>query len=281
MMNWSRGRELLRTILPVRVRRAVSRMRRVGGIDEVALIHQLVAFGYAERFMVDVGARYGESLEDFAIDGWKVLAFEPDPSNRAILVRRVAGNMDVTIDPRAVSDTTEQSRPFYISDISTGISSLSAFHSSHREAGRVEVTTLREALGAEAFGRVGFLKIDTEGHDLKVLRGFPWERLSPSVIVCEFEDRKTIPLGYSFRDMGSYLVDKGYSVLVSEWYPVVEYGQRHRWRRFVQFPCELDHKDAWGNFIAVRDLEKFGELTENLGLDWNSDRYRATARRRR
>src|SRR3546814_10935540 len=78
---------------------------------------------------------------------------------------------------------------------------------------------------------VDFLKVDTEGHDLFVLQGFPWERFRPAVIECEFEDAKTVPLGYTFHDMARFLLAKGYRVLVSEWHPIIRSGVRPDWRR--------------------------------------------------
>ena len=78
--------------------------------------------------------------------------------------------------------------------------------------------------------------------------------------MCEFEDSKTTPLGYSYHDMAGYLVDKGYAVQVSEWYPVLQYGGNHRWRRFEHYPCELADPRAWGNLIAVLDGGHLREL---------------------
>ena len=106
------------------------------------------------------------------------------------------------------------------SSLSTGISGLSKFHDSHRPADRVDTVSLAEALVEHGIGRVEFLKVDTEGHDLFVLRGIDWERCAPSTIMCEFEDLKTRPLGYDYDALARYLTDRGYHVIVSEWYPV-------------------------------------------------------------
>jgi hypothetical protein len=92
---------------------------------------------------------------------------------------------------------------------------------------------------------VDFLKIDTEGHDLFVLQGFPWERNRPQVIECEFEDLKSKPLGYTTKDMADFLVGKGYTVYVSEWHPILKYGQRHDWHRLQKYPCDLACYEAW------------------------------------
>ena len=110
---------------------------------------------------------------------------------------------------------------------------------------------------------VNFLKIDTEGHDYFVLQSYPWNLDKPDVIECEFEDLKTVvKLNYNWKDMAEYLVKLGYKIIVSEWYPIVRYGTTHKWRGFKNYPCELDDKNAWGNFICFQDqalLEDFKE----------------------
>jgi hypothetical protein len=53
--------------------------------------------------------------------------------------------------------------------------------------------------------------------------------------------------------MADFLIANGYTVIVSEWMPIVEYGSSHRWRSFSDYPCPLHHGRAWGNLIAVRD----------------------------
>lgn len=201
--------------------------------------------------MIDVGAHYGESLEPYLRRGWRILAFEPDPANRAELARHVDTSR-IRLLPVAVSDRAVEGASFFASDESTGISSLSAFRDSHRQVATVEVRTLRDVLSEDPVDRVDYLKIDTEGHDLFVLKGFPFDRLRPEVIVCEFEDGKTVPLGYGHHDLGSLLIEQGYQVLLSEWYPIERYGAAHRWRRLRRYPCDLEAPAAWGNFIGFR-----------------------------
>lgn len=199
--------------------------------------------------MVDVGAHHGSTLRPFANDGWRVYAFEPDPSNREVLERNWGAAENVTIDPRAIAERDGQVVDLYVSDVSTGISALAPFHPSHRIGTQVETVRLDTYL--ENVPAVDFLKTDTEGWDLPVLRTFPWQRLKPVAVVCEFEDRKTIPLGYDFDDLAGFMQDRGYAVFVSEWYPVSEYGQRHTWRSFGAYPVRLADADAWGNLVCV------------------------------
>lgn len=261
-----RTREALREKLPQGLRRAVSWARSRLSVDEVSLVRGRVTFRPDERVMVDVGAHHGESLEGFARDGWQIYAFEPDDRNRVVLQRRVGRYPNVRVDGRAVAAEVQTGARFFRSEISTGISSLSAFHSSHHEAGTVDITTLRDIVRTEEICAVGLLKIDTEGHDLEVLRGAPWDMLTPAVVICEFEDSKTAALGYTYEDMGTYLQERGYSVIVSEWYPVVEYGHSHKWRRFATFPADLEDKAAWGNLVAIRDRPTFLLLARRLGF---------------
>ena len=230
--------------------------------DESRLIYNLFGHGGLDRIMLDVGACKGDSLAPFAEGGWTVYAFEPDDENRAELNRRWGHNTNVHIDARAVSDKAATDLPFFRSPVSDGISSLAAFHESHESAGLVDATTIAEFTAEHELGQIGYLKVDTEGFDMFVLEGVDWDREPPDVILCEFENAKTRPLGYSFDDLASFLVDRGYGVVVSEWYPVVEYGQTHRWRSFAQYPCPLADSEAWGNLIAVRDSDEAQRLAD-------------------
>jgi len=222
--------------------------------DEVAIVHEALRRGGPGLF-VDVGAHFGSSLRRFADDGWRVIAIEPDPQNRAVLIDRMQGRPNVTIDGRAISERDGEVRTLYTSDVSSGISALAPFHPSHRATSQVETVRLDTLLASVDL--VTAVKTDLEGYDLPALKTFPWQRLHPRAVVSEFEDRKTIPLGYTYHDLGSYLLQQGYSVFVSEWWPVVEYGRRHRWRAFRPYPSDLVDRAAWGNFIAVDE-----DLTE-------------------
>lgn len=206
--------------------------------------------------MIDVGAHEGYALMPFLNDGWSVFAFEPDDKNRTKLLERLNKHKNktlVSLDTRCVSNKSQEGVSFYRSEQSTGISGLSAFHESHMEAQRVDVTTLTEFFHNKPLPAIDFLKIDTEGHDLFVLQGFPWDRGKPVIIECEFEDIKTVPLSYNFHDLARFLVGKGYTVYVSEWHPIIRYGIRHDWNRLVRYPCELADPKGWGNLLAFRD----------------------------
>lgn len=218
-------------------------LKQQGGIDKTGT-------------MVDVGAHHGSAFRPFLDVGWSIYAFEPDKMNRTKLLERLNKHKNkalVSLDTRCVSNQSQTGVSFFTSEQSTGISGLSAFHKTHRESQKVDITTLAEFFEDRPMPVIDFLKIDTEGHDLFVLQGYPWERGEPAVIECEFEDTKTVPLGYTFHDLARYLVDKGYRVYVSEWHPIIRYGIRHDWRALMRYPCELADPGGWGNLLAFRD----------------------------
>ena len=199
--------------------------------------------------MLDIGAHHGTSLAPFAADGWTIHAFEPDPANRAALEAAFGEHANVIVVPAAVSDEAGE-MPLFTSELSTGISSLAAFTPTHTRFTTVPVITLKQYMADVGVSAIDFMKIDVEGFELNVLTGHDWS-VKPEMIVLEFEDAKTVPLGYSWNDLAMNLVDRGYAVFVSEWFPIERYGASHRWRRLARYPTELVDADGWGNLIAV------------------------------
>ena len=254
-------------------RRSVELVRRLRGnvhLDEIQLVHRVLSRQRRTGVMFDVGAHHGFELGMFVETGWRVIAFEPDAANRAILTEKFGNNERVKIDCRAVSDKPETNLPFFASDVSTGISSLLAFHESHAISQTVDTTTVGLALEQYGIDHVDFLKIDIEGYDLFAIKGVDWAKDRPDVIVCEYENGKTEALGYTVEDSYAYLVDRGYRVTISEWLPIVQYGAQHRWKKFCSETAELDPK-GWGNLIAYRPREDFAGLTPQA-LSWDARR---------
>ncbi len=247
-------------LLTAALRRSLKRRDRAG-VDETGMVATMR--GATPGVMVDVGAHHGTALQYFAARGWTVHAFEPDPANRAVLERDHGTNPAVHIDPRAVSDVGGQELTYYASDVSTGISGLHAFHDSHRPVAMVTTTTLGDVCRDRGLERIDFLKIDTEGHDLFVLRGLDWDAVHPAVVECEFEDSKTVPLGYDVHDLARFLLDRGYTVWLSEWHPVVRYGTAHDWRGIAPYPLR-PARGSWGNLLAFADPPDLREIATGV-----------------
>jgi FkbM family methyltransferase len=198
--------------------------------------------------MVDVGVHFGESCLPYSELGWNIIGFEPDPKNRS----KIPPIPNLKLYQDAVSNKDGEILMFYGSEESSGISSLSSFHATHRPIAQVKTTTLSTILDKENISQIDFLKIDIEGHDLFALKGFPFDKYSPEVILCEFEDYKTVPVGYTYKDLGNFLLEKNYEVYLSEWKPIIKYGSQHEWRNIRLYPIKLEDARGWGNYIAVQ-----------------------------
>jgi FkbM family methyltransferase len=223
-------------------------------LDETKVISFLLGpSSEIEPVMIDVGAHFGSSAQHFVDKAWRIYCFEPDSNNRKHLISKFGDRKNITIDSRAVGESVESQAAYYASEVSTGISGMLAFHESHKLVDTVNVTTVANIVADNNIGHVNFLKIDVEGYDFSVLKGVPWARITPEVIECEFEDAKTKCLGHSWKDICEYLVEKGYTIYVSEWHPIIRYGTRHDWRQITQYPCELADSNGWGNLLAFKN----------------------------
>ena len=268
----------LRSAIISRLPRPVSRRLRDvkralvrNWIDEAEIIASL-ASSHSEpssSVLVDVGAHFGTVTALFLDKGWSVVAYEPDPSNRDQFERRIGAHARVQLSSAAVSDEPADSASFFTSSVSTGVSTLAAFHESHEPTANVNVVTLAEDLRARNIQQVDFLKIDVEGFDYFVLNGFDWT-YAPRFVLYEFENRKTVPLGYSLRDSSAFAADRGYHLVYSVWEPIVEYGTVHRWRGLFSSP-PADVATCWGNVLCFRDevdakrcMQRFGSRRQRL-----------------
>lgn len=222
--------------------------------------------GIKKGVMIDVGAHFGGSMLRFLRRGWDVYAYEPDNKNRSRMQKRLKNekNRPKVIDTRAVCDKAGQKLSFYSSKESAGISSLSPFHETHETSGIVTTTTISELVKENNIEKIDYLKIDVEGFDFHVLKGVQWNKIKPEIILCEFEDEKSKKLGYVWTEMADYLEEKGYTVYVSEWHPIIRYGIPHDWRCIKKYPCKLDNVNAWGNLVAFQSDPGMDMINETV-----------------
>ena len=88
------------------------------------------------------------------------------------------------------------------------MSSLVPFTPGHVATAAVDVVPLQDYVAREAISHIDLLKIDVEGYERSVLEGFGWSP-RPRMLILEFEDDKTVPLGYSWTDLADALVERG------------------------------------------------------------------------
>lgn len=199
--------------------------------------------------MLDVGVHYGESFIDYAKNGWIIFGVEPNP----ICIASLPKYDNFKLYQNAASDIDDQDVTLYTSTESTGITSLIPFNPDHKPFVTVKTITLKTIIQKENIKKIDFLKIDIEGYDFFALKGFPFEVLKPSIIICEFEDKKTRNLGYTYKDLAKLLLDQDYKVYVSEWFPIKKYGVQHDWKDIRSYAGSLLDENGWGNFIAIKN----------------------------
>ena len=119
---------------------------------------------------VDVGAHGGlyTVIAGLRVKGTgKVLSLEPNPVNLIFLKSNIELNNlnNVSLIPKAADDKFGRIQLFY----STHNTALTSANKTDGKMIEVETTTIDKA--TEAFPFVKIIKIDTEGHDLTVLKG--------------------------------------------------------------------------------------------------------------
>jgi FkbM family methyltransferase len=178
-------------------------------VNEVSWISDLFS-ACNDGFMIDVGAHFGESFSAFANRGWKVFAFEPDPLIRKQDAIKRNLNSQSKLFTCALSNTESDDAIFYNSDVSTGISGIIPFHASHSNCGTVQVRKLLRFINEFNIQEIDFLKIDTEGHEYKVILGLKKHISKVSLILFEHHYDNMIIKDYNFSKINNYLIKNNF-----------------------------------------------------------------------
>lgn len=221
--------------------------------------------------LLDVGAHHGawtdEALRCLARRGRAgvVHAFEPTPSTWQFLARRFAAEPRVKLRELALSERSG-AVVFYVVGELVGINSLMDMQVGTPTT--VEATTVDAYLQGHQIQRVTFLKSDTEGHDLAVLRGGAQALTSGRIDAWQFEyNARWIYARAFLRDVFELIRDKPYVLgklhgagveLFDAWHPELE--------RYFET-----------NFVLLRR----GTTLEQLGQTSRFDRSNVAVRARR
>jgi FkbM family methyltransferase len=123
----------------------------------------------------DVGAHQGEYLEaaraTLAGRNPQIFSFEPLPSNFVELESRFGGQPGIHTRNAALGAQSGTMELFLSCE---GVTTASLHASKAGETGSsvaVEITTVDEVCAAAGMSYISFLKIDTEGHEINVLKG--------------------------------------------------------------------------------------------------------------
>ena len=196
---------VLKLILPPRVSYRL-RVAKALLIDRDLQALKVVAkaVGTLDTVAIDVGANAGIYAAILARYFGQVICIEPNPTCASYL-KAVLPSRCVLVE-RAVSDEegfAELTVPIFNKVLETTrgtISSTNVLEGSEAEVQRIKVgvTTLDHILASPPFkvkGRISFLKVDVEGHELQVLKGAKalLSKHKP-VVMTELEGRHGTPV---------------------------------------------------------------------------------------
>jgi len=194
---------------------------------------------------LDIGAHHGfYSLLASAKVGTtgRVIAFEPSPRERQKLLRNLAlnGCSNVQVEDCALADAPGEQELILVGSNNSGCNSLRQPNVADLTSSiAVRVATLDGYFAGHPLPPVDFIKLDTEGAELAILKGacsVLRSRLRP-LIQCELEEIRTQPWGYHPREIVALLDTMGY-----RWFQAQSNGTLR--------PVE-DKTKAEGNFFAV------------------------------
>jgi len=223
------------------------------------------------RIVLDIGANTGDFSTHLLQAGYEVYAFEPYPGSYLRLKQRLGAHPEFHALKFALGSAPGEVPLHTVEDHSLDqhYGDPTVYYSLARHGmpddlpftGSVSVTvkTLAQLHQEGAVpADVGLVKIDTEGHDLEVIRGMDNHRY-PAVMV-EFWDAN-IPFGsqglpYTVGSMAAEMRQRGYF-----WYIVIYrvWGQNR-----TAFYCNRDQAvpHSWGNLVFFRDRETFAEAQQ-------------------
>lgn len=175
-----------------------------GGIPEAGQIDWMcTTFGSKDAVALDIGAHCGTWTLSLAKSFARVFAFEPNDEVHNILCANLAlgQHKNVSTSHKALSSSRGSARYFFRSDDGggNGIENLCAEIDAKLATRMVKKISLDEYLESrESVGKIAFIKIDVEGHELDVLKGARGtiERHKPAIVLeswCEWREKDGIP----------------------------------------------------------------------------------------
>lgn len=228
-LSWRLGRRLY-----CWARRDVSNDPETNG--EYWLIEEVLGVSVGpQSVLVDIGANRGDwTARARAILGrlgkrGMIYAFEPTQSTYTFLTKRFEADDCVKLNRIAVSENDGESEFFVIGELA-GTNSLHDTQGAIAE--KVQTQRFDDFLAAERLEKILFVKCDTEGHDMSVLRGAEKSLASGSIEVWQFEyNHRWIANHAMLKDVFDLLEGKPYRLgklcpngieIYEKWHPELD-----------------------------------------------------------
>ena len=173
-------------------------------------------------FVLDIGGHFGQYAVLFASlvsDSGRVITFEPDPAAREILLQNLKLNgfaNRVEIESLALFDKKGEHSFF-----SKGADSMSSLFRSGLGTNassadvveyRVETAGLDDYLDSRDLTSPDFVKLDTEGAEINILRGARQLLQSEAIIICELHPYAWEEFGTTFDELLLLIRDAGRTI---------------------------------------------------------------------
>lgn len=203
---------------------------------EYWLLEKLLGRQHATTpILMDIGANQGDwtaracGILNRLRQPGQVYAFEPTASTYAHLTNRFAAEDRVRLNKIALSEWNGEA-DFYVVGELAGTNSLHSVHGAVAE--RVQTQRVDDFLALTGLEEVLFVKCDTEGHDLSVIRGAENSLRQGLIEVWQFEYNHRWVANHSLlKDVFDFIEDKPYRLgklysggieIYDRWHPELE-----------------------------------------------------------
>lgn len=205
----------------------------------------LERFAAGAPVIVDVGANRGDfSARALAAAGPKasIFAFEPSRAAYAVLAERFAGEPRVRLLPFGLGDEDRDDAQLHADRPGSPHGSLYARAGLDQESTEaVQLRRLDRICAQLGIGRIDYLKVDAEGHDVAVLAGAGALLHPDSIGAIQFEHGGTAPDARVFlRDFFDLLVPayRVHRILPDGLWPIERYS-------------EVEEVSLYANYVAL------------------------------
>ena len=207
--------------------------------------------------IVDVGANVGNWTEHFLqVSSAKGILFEPSGRCAALLEQKFQ-DKPITVRTVAVGDQPGSIQFVEEENLSEASASLQTYtpseHPGKAVIKEIPLVTLDQELASVEFN-IDFLKIDTEGYDLKVLKGAESVLKKGRIRFIQFEyNSHWIGTGSSLKEAKTFLENLGFDLLLirSTGLHPLDYGFWGDYFRYSNFlACRSEDRHLLGSLVG-------------------------------